>query len=533
MHTVKILDCTLRDGGCVIDFDFGTEYMSEIVAGLEDADIDIIELGYIDHSAGVELAKTKFISDRAIYSNFTLKKECGRQYVAMIDYGRYDPAFLLPRGMDTIDGIRLAFHKKDRDKMICWGRTIIEKGYDLYLQPMTCLRYTDAEILSLIEQVNNELKQTKAFYIVDSFGEMRRKDVERITCLVNHNLNRNIALGFHSHNNLQLSYSHAVDILGRISDRDLIFDASILGMGKGAGNMNTELFAENLNLNHGKQYKLYPLFEVIDKVLNQIREENSWGYAIEYYLSAMNSCTPSYAKYFYAKHILTISQIAEILKLIPEEKKVSFDKNFADEIYFQFYSQERAHKNSDKFLRDFEQMIHSKRILLIAPGKSIKDHNEEISRLSQSVDTMVIAINHVPIIVSDFIFVTKYNIMEMIKGDHVAIPLIISSNISNDSMSAGVVDYKKFSIWEGKYTDISAIILINFLNSFGIDKIMLAGFDGFTLDIDSNYFDEKLKRPINKPDCFARNENLKRYFKQLCEEGVQIEFLTPSIYDCD
>ncbi|MDE6924689.1 MAG: pyruvate carboxyltransferase, partial [Acetatifactor sp.] len=71
-----------------------------------------------------------------------------------------------------------------------------------------------------------------------------------------------------------------------------------MGMGKGAGNLNTELLIEHLNCFYNKNYNIAPLLAVIDEVINQIHNEFYWGYAVEYYLSSINHCTPSYASYF-------------------------------------------------------------------------------------------------------------------------------------------------------------------------------------------------------------------------------------------
>ena len=107
---------------------------------------------------------------------------------------------------------------------------------------MVSLSYTDEEFLDLIRRVN-EL-EPYAFYIVDSFGMMKRKDLTRLFYLVEHNLNENIKIGFHSHNNMQLAYSNAQSLVDLHSDRELIIDASVYGMGRGAGNLNTELFVQ-------------------------------------------------------------------------------------------------------------------------------------------------------------------------------------------------------------------------------------------------------------------------------------------------
>lgn len=295
MHNVKVLDVTLRDGGCVNNFNFGEDYMNHILLALEQSDVDYIELGYIDEKMGSEKGRTQYINEQVIKKNFLKKKLPGKKYVAMMDYGKFNVDLLQNRTDDDIDGIRVAFHKKNWKDVIDIGKKIMSKGYEFFIQPMLTLRYSDQELLELISCVNNNLPNATAFYIVDSFGEMRNSDVIRILHLVDHNLNPSMTVGFHSHNNLQLSYANAMTLLNFHTNRKLMLDASIMGMGKGAGNLNTELLLEHLNLYYGKKYLLSPLMEVIDQVISVIHKEMYWGYSVEYYLSSINHCTPSYA----------------------------------------------------------------------------------------------------------------------------------------------------------------------------------------------------------------------------------------------
>lgn len=248
MKAVKVLDVTLRDGGCVIDFNFGQDYMEQILAGLEKSCVDIIEVGYLDSAKGSVQGRTQYCNEQVISQHFLKEKKPGITYVAMADLGKFNPELLHPCDGTGIDGLRIAFHKKDRERMLPVAKKVLEKGYKLFIQPMTIMRYSDREILELLDVVNTELADATAFYIVDSFGEMRMDDLNRIAHLVDHNLLPGMAMGFHSHNNLQLSYSNAVTLLQYFTDRELIVDSAILGMGKGAGNLNTELFLEHLNL---------------------------------------------------------------------------------------------------------------------------------------------------------------------------------------------------------------------------------------------------------------------------------------------
>ncbi len=108
-----------------------------------------------------------------------------------------------------------------------------QNGYKVFFQPMVTMRYTDEELLQLIRWTN--INKPSAFYIVDSFGTMRKKDILRIFFLVDNNLCEDIRIGFHSHNNLQLSFSNAQELITLNSAREIIIDTSVFGMGRGQG----------------------------------------------------------------------------------------------------------------------------------------------------------------------------------------------------------------------------------------------------------------------------------------------------------
>jgi 4-hydroxy 2-oxovalerate aldolase len=524
MDRIHMLDCTLRDGGCVNNFNFGESYMKQILHSIESAGIEIIEVGYIDSKSGSEAGRTQYCNDKVISDNFLKKKKENTTYVAMIDYGKYDPELLQTKNEKSIDGIRLAFHKKDRKNMLNWGRKILEKGYQLYIQPMTCLRYSDEEMLDLISDVNNILPDASAFYIVDSFGEMRLKEMNRIANLIDHNLNANISLGLHSHNNLQLSYSNAVTLLNFQTNRTMIFDASIMGMGKGAGNMNSELFADHLNEYEGKKYNIEALLEIIDKVINQIKTNYNWGYSVEYYLSANNHCTPSYAAHFYKKHMLTIPQVSELLEKISEEKKVSFDKEYADRLYYEY----NAHNYDDEVsINKLKKAIRDKKILIIAPGKSVLLYEKEIKKYIGIENPVTIALNNRPTINCDYSFVTKEISYEVVRGMEAQI--IATSNVPIKDEEMLIVNYEALTHYTNGISDNSTIMLINLLLKCEIKGIALAGFDGFSTLPDDNYYEEALKRPIDIGEVETRNNLITEYLKSIGTQ-IDIKFLTPSKY---
>lgn len=527
MNSLKVLDVTLRDGGCVNDFNFGQTYMEKILAAQEASGVDVIEMGYIDENKGSSSGRTQYINEKVIPQCILKHKKPGVTYVAMMDYGKFNVDNFGPRTEEGIDGIRCAFHKKNRLDVIPLGRKLIEKGYKFYIQPMITLRYSDAELLELINLVNKELPDASGFYIVDSFGEMRPNDMSRILNLVDHNLIPSMTLGFHSHNNLQLSYSNAMAMLQFPTTRDVMLDCSIMGMGKGAGNLNTELLLEHLNLFYGKEYKIAPLLEVIDKVINQLHDEFYWGYAPEYYLSSANHCTPSYASHFYNKHMLPIDQVGELLGMIAEEKKISFDKNYAEDLYRQ-YNESKA-VDDTAVVAELKTEFEGKTILLVAPGKSVGEAVDKIKELIAEKDVVSIGLNSTLDLDFDYLLTTRSDIYEQAvsEGKRVIVPSSVSKGGRG---SVKILNYANWIEVDERTHDSSSVIALKLLQACGVREILLAGFDGFSVNINDNYYDPNMRRPVNAEQAERRNSYYKRFINAISRSGIKVVFITSSMY---
>ena len=275
MSRINVLDCTLRDGGYCNQWRFGQENIGKIVKSLFDANVEIIECGFLTNKIQYDKDVTKF---RKIEEAEEILAKTGivphqKQIVLMVNYGEYDFTELPSRQEDyLICGIRLAFHKKNKKEALRQSLEIQEKGYDLYLQPMVSLSYTDAEFIELIGMANDI--KPHAFYIVDSFGTMKRTELTRLFCEAENNLAEDIFLGFHSHNNMQMAFPNAQKFLDMHSKHDLIVDASVYGMGRGAGNLNTELLLGYLNDSFEERYNIKPLVKIIDRVLDRFYKNN-------------------------------------------------------------------------------------------------------------------------------------------------------------------------------------------------------------------------------------------------------------------
>jgi len=528
MDRLKVLDVTLRDGGCVNDFNFGQAYMEKILAAQEDSGVDMIEMGYLDENKGSFSGRTQYINEKVIPQCILKHKKPGVTYVAMMDYGKFTVDRFEPRTDDGIDGIRMAFHKKNRRDIIPLGRKLIEKGYKFFIQPMITLRYSDAELLELINLINTELPDASGFYIVDSFGEMRPNDMSRMLNLVDNNLIPSMTLGFHSHNNLQLSYSNAMAMLQFPTNRNIMLDCSIMGMGKGAGNLNTELLLEHLNLFYGTHYQINPLLEVIDKVINQLHNEFYWGYAPEYYLSSAAHCTPSYAGHFYNKHMLPIDQVGELLGRIAEDKKISFDKDYAEELYREY--NESKSVDDSRVVADLKAEFAGKKILLVAPGKSVGSALEKIRELTGRSDTVTIGLNSTLDLDFDYLLTTRADIYSQAVADGKSV--IVPSSVSKGGRgNVKILNYADWIEVDERTHDSSAVIAMKLVQVCGVKELLLAGFDGFSVNINENYYDANMRHPVNAEQAERRNSYYKGLVRRVCNSGIAVKFITPSLYE--
>lgn len=144
----------------------------------------------------------------------------------------------------------------------------MDKGYQVFMQPVGTVFYSDLELLKLVDQIN-ELRPY-AFYIVDTLGSMYRNEVSHRFYLMDENMETDIHIGFHGHNNLQLAFSNA-QVLGKIqTKRTLILDSSVYGMGRGAGNLPTELITQYINKKINSRYDVTMVMDIYDEFISAI-----------------------------------------------------------------------------------------------------------------------------------------------------------------------------------------------------------------------------------------------------------------------
>lgn len=522
MSKIQVLDCTLRDGGYCNNCRFGFDNEKKIVRGLVDANIDIIECGFLLNTVEYDKNITKFTSVEEIAKIIPQNKE-RKIFVVLTDYGKYRPEELPEYNGTSVDGIRVAFHKKDRIAALKECKTIKKKGYKVFIQAMVSLSYTDEEFLDLIHRVN-EL-EPYAFYIVDSFGMMKRKDLIRLFYLVEHNLKEKIKIGFHSHNNMQLAYSNAQSLVDLHSDRELIIDSSVYGMGRGAGNLNTELFVQYLNDNADGNYDIKPLLSIIDEILNAFYQRNYWGYSLPNYLSAVHNAHPNYAGYLDDKKTLTVENMNEIFYMMDEDKKVSYDKNYIEELYLRYME---TGKSQEEHKTELIEHLNGKTVLLIAPGKSSLEEKDKIVSFINEKGVVAVSVNYnYPFAETDYIFLSNLRRFRELNLSN-RNKCIVTSNIPADNVYLQT-KYKELLCDVEPVNDNAGLMAIKFFAQMGVEEIYLAGFDGYSHDEKENYGESTMAFVTRIAVLDAMNWGMTEMLKKY-SDLVELKFLTKPHY---
>lgn len=335
MKQIKLLDCTLRDGGSINNCNFEEKTIIDILSSLNNSNIDIVEIGFLQNNINNSINCT-ISNNHKFFDSFLSKINNKFKAVVMINFGEFDITNLPNCNETLIDGIRLMFKKQDLKDAINYSKKIQEKGFALSLNPVSVTTYSKSDIENLIKYTNSI--NPSIIYIVDTYGLMDKNETFEYFEELDKGLNPEIEIGYHAHNNLQLAFSNSIEIIKKNSNRNIVIDASLYGMGKRAGNTNTELIAEYLNKNKKYSYNINELIHIIESTIVPMHKKLKWGYSLTHYIAAINKCHSDYVSYLQKKNNITLEQINNIVSNLEQEKKLTFDKNYIEEIIKKIYN---------------------------------------------------------------------------------------------------------------------------------------------------------------------------------------------------
>lgn len=527
---VQMLDCTLRDGGYVNDWDFGHSVITGVYKRLEAAGVDFIEVGFLDDRREFDINRSIMPNTEAINKVFASVKKGNAIPVAMIDYGTCSLDSIGSCDSTFIDGIRVIFKKEKIDQALPFCKAIKDRGYKLFIQAISITSYSDSEMLDYVQQIN-EIKPY-AFSIVDTYGLLDNRSMARYFYLIDHNLDPEIVMGYHGHNNFQLGFSNTIKFLEKDTTRTLIADSTVYGMGKSAGNCASELLAMHLNDYYSRSYNLSQLLEIADNDLMPIYQKHYWGYKYDFYISAMQTCHPSYVQYLLQKSTLSISSINEILSRIPQEMKLQYDREWIEQAYVDYQNITIDDTNAYEKLKHDIGNRGKTEIVILGPGISMKEEKEKIESKIKQLNAIVFSVNFYNDKYSiDYTFISNakryYKFVDIIGLKKVSAKLILTSNVNAiDYTPNYVLNYESLLSHHKECIDNSLLLLINALSKLDVARVWLAGFDGFTNN-ETEYFDRDYNLSSMKDLHF--NEWMSQALTEL-NKSIKLNFITKTQY---
>lgn len=526
MRKVYLLDCTLRDGGYINDWRFGRDTIKGFCKKIARTGIEILEVGFI--KGDTYNADQSLFPDIQTISDVIQPKFPNLMYVGMLDMSAPIPMErLVSYDGSSIDGIRVIFKKEKIEEAYEYCRRIQELGYKLFVNFVGTDLYTDQEFIEGIQRFNG--LHPFAVSIVDSFGLIKRKHFMRLVYLADNNLAPGIILAYHAHNNLQQAFGNAEALVEMNLKRDLCIDACVFGMGRGAGNLNLELFAEYMNESYDTQYRIEPMLEIMDEYLNDIYKCKQWGYSLPLYLSASTGCHPNYAIYLAEKDSLPVKAFNELLRSIPADEKAKFSKERAEKYYRQYQENYIDDKDTIKVL---SERMAGKSVLLLAPGGSIAEYEQKINRLAAKDNMIVWSVNfcggHYPV---NYVFSSNMRRYRNIQGKTTAC-CITTSNMRECAHTDFTVNFSSYASECPEIRENSGLMALKLLKTIGVKDVFIAGMDGYSASYSSgDYFDKNLAFDFSK-EAEKRNRLIAQEIKKMQGE-LNISFVTPTHYsDC-
>lgn len=532
---IQLLDCTLRDGAYIVDSMFGEAAIKGIITKMGDANIDIIECGWLKDRK-YEAGSTFFHIPEDIRS-YLGKKNQNSIFVAMIDWNRYDLSQLPSYDGETIDAIRVVFPREHFREGVEFGKIICDKGYRVFFQAADTLAYSDSELIELAKEVNRV--KPEALSIVDTFGAMYGSDLEHIVGILDEHITDEIKLGFHSHNNQQMSFANSMQFAKLLEkcNRNGIIDSSLCGMGRGAGNAATELVANYLNRKHHGNYDLNTILDAIDMYMGYFQANYRWGYSTPYFIAGIYCTHVNNIAYLLNNHRANAKDMNNIIGAMSLEDRRHYDYDLLENKYLEYCSQSI---NDEEAVKTVAEDIGGRPVLLILPGKSVIEQYDKIQKYIIAEEPVVIGVNAI---------IKGYDYSYLFFGNHTRYDYakeihqkqfkenkkIISSNIKVVAQeNEWIVNFNQLIKRGWEHFDNSGLMCLRLMNRLRVQKVLIAGFDGFGNSYEESYADLSLPHINPGKKWEELNEEIRDMledFRIMTEGRMEIRFLTASAYE--
>lgn len=304
-NNVKILDCTLRDGGYYTNWDFDRGLVDTYLKSMELLPIEYLEVGYRNPPLDNYQGEYYYCPEETLKY---LKSISSKKLAIILNEKDVNPSMLdelLSPCLGIVHLVRIAIDPANFKRAITLAKGIKQRGFLVGFNVMYMSKWNEyPEMLDLLGQIDGLVEY---FYLVDSFGGVFPDDVRNTIGLIREK--SACKIGFHGHNNLEMALANTLVAIDAGAD---VVDATMTGMGRGAGNLKTELLLTTLNKTNDVKIDFNALSEVTAQ-FQKLQEEYMWGTSLPYMVSGVNSLPQKKVMDWVSKRYFSINSIVRAL----------------------------------------------------------------------------------------------------------------------------------------------------------------------------------------------------------------------------
>jgi 4-hydroxy 2-oxovalerate aldolase len=500
---MKILDCTIRDGGYYTNWDFDQDIVKTYLESFNHLPVEYLEVGYRSEAMGNYLGEYFYCPVETLQR---IKKLSNKKLVIILnekDVRAADAEALLSPIIGLVTMVRMAIDPKNFKRALSLAAEVKRLGFEVAFNVMYMSTWADEkEFLELIPQVD---KVADYFYMVDSFGGVYPQDVKDTIALVRSKTK--VKLGFHGHNNLEMALANTLTAIDEGID---IVDATVTGMGRGAGNLKTELLLTVLNAKGLLDFPYNELSKTVDD-FTKLQKHYEWGTNLPYMVSGANSLPQKQVMEWVSKRYYSFNSI---IRALNNQSQGKADNTKLPELDF---GKEKTYAGA----------------LIVGGGPSATSHTQAIDRfLINNPNIIVIhassknalSFENVP---NDQYFCLVGNeghrLEEVFQGSNIKGKCIlppypremgtyVPKSLTENSFELESVEFTDL------YRDSHTALALQSILALKIEKVFMTGYDGYS----GNHIGEK------EQELFLENQHL--FSKIKGHFNIQLVSLTPTKY---
>ncbi|MGB0369884.1 MAG: aldolase catalytic domain-containing protein [Opitutales bacterium] len=533
MKLPKLLDCTLRDGGYINNWNFSLHFGEALYRAVSQSGCDFIEAGFFEPGAEAGLPWVNLGKGDLLRLQDRVPGGC--EIAVMINYGSVNIEDVPTASNYPAQMIRVAAPKNKAEEGTIFAAKLSQLGYKTTINYMGVSNYTNQEILGLVNLMNQYTDQIDYFYVADSFGSLFPKRTKEIFTTLR--FGTAAKLGFHPHNNLQMAFANCLEAIEAGVD---IIDSSVFGMGRGAGNLFTDAILAYFEKEEPDRFHLLPILQFADLYMEELKKTYSWGYSLPQLLSGIISCHPNFPTNLLREKAYTADDIYRILQHLPEGETSRFSHQMLQEIKAEHTHAQTAlgvTKISQK-LRD--EVINKKRkALLICGGPSVVKELPRIETFIADNAPTVFSVNNpvTPVSVDGVIFCNRRRLLQYYDAIPSSVMVVFGPEIHENAKldfdiseitQINPVEFLrelKFQL-EGDPTN-SAIVSVLGLLQVGFKEIYICGLDGYGNE--ENYYYNEADQLLGEEEKDAENHKILKQVQMLSGLKKLIDFKFVSI----